>query len=187
MRISLIILAGLFSLSALAQNAESLANKKKRIHSASITFDNALGGTGGISYLYNLPHNPWMIGAKYRYIDNITSDIKISGHTLSIEVQRYLWHRKRLQFWATSEAGIMKVNLDFSKLNALQEDISESALIFSGGLEGRYNLTARLRLIFGGGIIFNNLANSYEGYNQEYQIEVNSMNVSGKLGLLYFF
>lgn len=176
-----------YSTSSLAQNAEAIVTKKKRTHSAAVTYDNAFGGTVGASYFYNLPHNPWMIGLKFRYIDNVTSNIVVTGHTISIEPQMYLWHRKRFQLWATSEIGIMQVNLDFSKINSLQKDIGETSYLISAGFEGRYNLTERLRLIAGAGVMYNDFQDSYKGNNQEYDLEINKIYLTGKIGLLYMF
>lgn len=159
----------------------------KRSHGAAASVDNILGVTLGLAYYYNFPHDPWMAGLKFRYIDNVTSDIKITGQVISLEAQRHLWNKSRFQVWATSEVGLMFINMNLSKINQQEPDISEQEYFLTVGLEARYNLTERLRLIGGFGGVYNTIDKSYKGQNGDYELRAKSFYPTGKIGLLYFF
>lgn len=160
---------------------------KKRRYAVAGSLDNALGLTYGAAFYYNFPRSPWMVGLKFRQIDNKTNDIELSGQILSVEVQRYLWSRSRFQLWGTSEVGMMKIKMDFSDINPVEDELNETEYFVTLGIEGRYNLTENLRAILGVGMLYNTLNSSYESNNNSYDLEVSTFYGMAKVGLIYFF
>jgi hypothetical protein len=161
--------------------------KGKRKFAVAGSLDNALGLTYGLAGYYNFPHAPYMLGFKFRQIDNETSDINVTGQTLSLELQRYLWSKSRFQLWATAEAGLMKIELDLSGINADEPAIKKTEYFGSLGLEGRWNVSDRFRIVAGGGIIMNTLEKSYSGKSGDYDLEFETLYLTAKLGVMYFF
>ena len=161
--------------------------KIKRKYAVAASIDNALGLTYGVAGYYNFPRKPWMVGFKFRNIDNSVSGIKLSGQIFSLEAQRFLWNKYRFQFWGTSEVGIMNINMDLKNINANEPDISEREYFVTLGLEGRINITDRLRLIAGGSLLYNTMNKTYQGDNGSYNLSTENFYTSVKVGLAYFF
>lgn len=161
--------------------------KSKRHYAIAVSLDNALGSTFGVAAYYNFPHAPYMAGLKFRQISNSTSDIEVSGQILSLELQRHLWNIYRFQLWATSEVGIMQIKMDLTKIDATEPDIKRTEYFATVGLEGRWNLTERLRVIGGAGMLVNTIEKSYSGKTGDYSLEFETLYLTAKLGLIYFF
>lgn len=161
--------------------------KGKRKFALAGSLDNALGLTYGVAGYYNFPHAPYMLGFKFRQIDNETSDIDVTGQMLSLELQRYLWSKSRFQLWATAEAGLMKIDMDLSRINPDEPAIEKTEYFGSLGLEARWNISDRFRIVGGGGVIVNTLEKSYSGKSGDYDLEFETVYLTAKLGVMYFF
>lgn len=161
--------------------------KGKRKFALAASLDNALGLTYGVAAYYNFPHAPYMLGFKFRQIDNQISDIDVTGQMLGFELQRYLWSKSRFQLWATAEAGMMKMDMDLSRINPDEPAIEKTEYFGSLGLEARLNLSDRFRIVAGGGMIVNTLEKSYSGKSGDYDLEFETLYLSAKLGIMYFF
>jgi hypothetical protein len=161
--------------------------KGKRKFAVAASLDNALGLTYGAAGYYNFPHAPYMLGFKFRQIDNQTSDIDVSGQMFSLELQRHLWNKSRFQLWATTEVGVMKIDMDLSRINANEPPIEKSEYFGSLGMEGRLNLSDRFRIVTGGGLMVNTIEKSYSGKNNDYDLQFETIYLTAKLGVMYFF
>ena len=171
----------------LSQENKLTVIKGKRKFAVAGSIDNALGLTYGVAGYYNFPHAPYMLGFKFRQIDNETSDIDVTGQMFSLELQRYLWSKSRFQVWATAEAGMMKIDMDLSRINADEPPIEKTEYFGSLGLEGRINISERFRIVGGGGMIVNTLEKSYSGKSGDYDLEFETIYLTAKIGVMYFF
>ena len=55
------------------------------------------------------------------------------------------------------------------------------------GLEGRINISERFRIVGGGGMIVNTLEKSYSGKSGDYDLEFETIYLTAKIGVMYFF
>lgn len=161
--------------------------EKKQSWSAELGLTNALGLVPSAGIYYTIPKSPWNIGIKYKMVSTTISDIKLSGSLISLEAQRYIWHKSHFQVWGAAELGMALVKMDLSKFSSQNTNVNKSASFIALGIDGRYILTSKLQVVAGLGFMNDTLSQKFEGNSGTYTLETKALNITQKVALIYFF